>query len=286
MKNIVWLASYPKSGNTWFRIFLTNYQANKNIPASLDEIQSTPVAGNAHEFEEIITLNPFELTEDEVNFYRPELYKAISEMADNDNKAIYRKVHDAYILNTDRKPLFSAEVSKGIVYFIRNPMDVCVSFANHDAEEVEETINLLLNEDAHLAGEKTGQLRQKLLSWKSHVQSWKNQTKIPILFVRYEDMIQKPEETFGAIIRFLDLEFDVQRLRRAITFSNFKLLQEMEQKNGFKERPQKCQHFFWKGKIGNYRDYLSKDQINQIVEYNYDTMKEFGYIDESGALTV
>jgi len=286
MKNIVWLVSYPKSGNTWFRIFLTNYQANTNVPTSLDELQSTSVAGKALEFEEFIALDPFELTEDEVDFYRPELFKAISEMADNCDKTIYRKVHDAYTLNTDWKPLFPAEVSKGIVYFIRNPMDVCVSFANHDAEEVEDIIKLLLNENAHLAGEKTRQLRQKLLSWKNHVQSWKNQTEIPVLFVRYEDMIQKPEETFGAIIRFLDLEFDILRLRRAITFSNFKLLQEMEQKNGFKERPQKCQHFFWKGKIGNYRDYLSKDQINRIVEYNYDTMKEFGYIDESGALTV
>jgi len=284
MKNIDWLVSYPKSGNTWFRVFLANYQSSLNHPVSLDKILSAPVAGNTLVFEDIIALDPFELTGDEADLYRPELYKSIS--AEKSGDTLFRKVHDAYILNADNIPIFPASVSKEAVYFIRNPMDVCVSFANHDADKIDKKITFLLDEKAYLAGKKSGQLRQTMMSWKSHVQSWKNQTEIPVLFVRYEDMIQKPEETFGAIIRFLDLEFDILRLRRAITFSNFKLLQEMEQKNGFKERPQKCQHFFWKGKIGNYRDYLSKDQIDRIVEYNYDTMKEFGYIDESGALTV
>jgi len=286
MKNIVWLVSYPKSGNTWFRVFLANYQKKAQDSASLDEIQSAPVAGNAIDFEEIIGLDPFELTADEVDLYRPELYRVLSDNVSKTDFFCYKKTHDAYTLNKNSIPIFPEDVTKKAIYFIRNPMDVCVSFANHNAEKLDMTLKSLLNEAFYIAGGKSGQLRQKLLSWKSHVQSWRNQTLIPIHFVRYEDMVQEPIEAFGSIIKFLELEYDDMRLGKTIIKSDFKLLQELEQKNGFKERPQKCQHFFWKGKIGNYKDHLSKDQIDRIVEYNYNTMKEFGYIDESGALTV
>lgn len=145
---------------------------------------------------------------------------------------------------------------------------------------------MLFNETASMAGKRRGQLRQILMSWKSHVQSWINQTVIPVHVARYEDLQQKPVETFGDIVRFLELEYGPERLERAIHNSDFKLLQEMEQQQGFKEKMQKCESFFWKGKTGNYRDFLSKEQVDRIVEYNYDVMKAFGYIDENGQLTV
>ncbi|MCK9625816.1 MAG: sulfotransferase domain-containing protein [Bacteroidales bacterium] len=286
MKNLVWIVSYPKSGNTWFRLFLSNYKKNAIKPIQLRTIESASIASSGTDFEFQIGLDPSEMTGEEVDLYRPEMYCALSEKAKQKGEICYKKAHDAYIINNDGEPIFPEKISKYAVYFVRNPMDVCVSFSNHNAEELDKTIHFLLDEKSFLPGQKAGQLRQKLLSWKSHVQSWKNQTLIPVHFVRYEDMIRKPMETFGSIITFLELEYDEKRLERAIINSDFKLLQQMEEENGFKEKTQLCQHFFWKGKIGNYRDYLSKDQIDRIVEYNYDTMKEFGYIDESGALTV
>lgn len=286
MRNIVWLTSYPKSGNTWFRMFLANYLKNTAEPVSLEEIESTPIASNAIDFEEITALNPFELTADEVDLYRPDMYRALSEEAEKAGKTSYKKTHDAYTLNKNGEPLFPEEVSKSAVYFVRNPLDVCVSYANHSAKEIQNTFALLLNEEASIAGRKSGQLRQILLAWKRHVQSWKNQIQIPVHFVRYEDMQQKPVETFGGIIRFLELEYQEERLEQAIRHSDFTLLQQMEQENGFKERLQQSKKFFWKGKIGNYREYLSEEQIQRIMEFNYDTMKEFGYIDEEGRLTV
>ena len=118
------------------------------------------------------------------------------------------------------------------------------------------------------------------------MKSWREQTLIPVHIVRYEDMQQNPIPIFGAVITFLELEYDEERLEKAIMNSDFKLLQQMEQENGFKEKPQKSKNFFWKGKIGNYREHLSEEQVKRIVDYNYDTMKEFGYIDEQGMLTV
>lgn len=286
MKNIVWLVSYPKSGNTWFRMFLANYMKNGLNPATLEEIESSSIASNAIDFEEIIALNPFELTADEVDLYRPDVYRALSEEAPKNGETIYKKAHNAYTLNKNNEPLFPKEVSKCAIYFVRNPLDVCVSYSNHSVNEIQNTIALLLNEEASLAGEKSGQLRQIMMSWKSHVQSWSNQIMIPVHFIRYEDMIQMPIETFGSIVKFLELGFEKERLEKAILNSDFKILQQMEQGSGFRERLQNCKQFFWKGKIGNYRDYLSEEQINRIVDYNYDTMRQFGYIDEQGKLTV
>ena len=286
MKNLVWLVSYPKSGNTWFRMFLANYLKNSQEPVSLEEIESTPISSDAIGFEDVICINPFEMTIDEVDLYRPDMYRALSKDLENEGEISYKKTHDAYTLNTNGEPLFPEEVSKCSVYFVRNPLDVCVSYANHSAREISRTVNFLLDEEAYLAGNKTGQLCQKLLSWKNHVKSWQEQTHIPVHTVRYEDMLLNPTETFGSIVRYLGLEFNEEKLDRAIINSDFKLLQQMEQESGFKEKMQQCKSFFWKGKIGNYREYLNEEQIKRIVDYNRDTMKQFGYIDQQGNLTV
>lgn len=286
MKNTVWLVSYPKSGNTWFRMFLANYLKNIAEPVSLEEIESTPISSNAVDFEAEIGLNPFELTTEEVNFYRPDLYRILSQNSENTGEITYKKTHDAYTLNSNGEPLFPEEISKSAVYFVRNPLDVCVSYANHSAGKIDHSIDFLLKEEAHLAGNRTGQLRQQLLSWKNHVASWKEQSQIPVHIIRYEDMRQSPIETFGSIMTFLGFEYDEERLEKALINSDFKLLQQMEQEKGFREKMQKCKSFFWKGTIGNYREHLTNEQIQRIVEYNHDTMKDFGYIDEQENLTV
>jgi hypothetical protein len=99
-------------------------------------------------------------------------------------------------------------------------------------------------------------------------------------------MKQNPIEAFGSIVKFLGLEYDDDRLVRAIGHSDFKLLQKMEEETGFRERLQKCKSFFWKGEIGNYRNYLSNSDIERIVDYNSDIMKYFGYLSADKKLTI
>jgi hypothetical protein len=286
MKNIVWLVSYPKSGNTWFRMFLANYLRKSTDPLPLNEIESTRIASNAEDFENYINLNPFELTPDEVDLFRPDMYLTLSAEAKESEKILLKKVHDAYTINANEYPIFPEDVSQCAIYFVRNPLDVCVSYANHSTDNIESKVEFILDEEASIAGKKNGQLRQILLSWKSHINSWKNQNRIRTHFVRYEDMLQKPMETFGGIVHYLGLDYDQENLERSILFSNFKLLQQMEQEKGFREKAQVCNNFFWKGKIGNYKEYLTEEQVEKIVIYNSQTMKEFGYIDKKGNLTV
>lgn len=283
MKNIFWLVSYPKSGNTWFRMFLANYLANTSDPLSLNEIKETAISSSALDFEEFIGLNPFELTPDEVDLYRPELYRMLS---NNSNDIIYKKTHDAYTYNDQKVALFPKDVSIGAVYFVRNPLDVCISYANHSSSNVEKTVQLINDENATIAGKKTGQLRQKLLSWQEHYMSWNNQTNIPIHLVRYEDMKRQPISTFKGIIQFLQLDYDEDRLKKAISNSDFNLLKEMENTQGFSERTQKCKHFFWKGTICNYQKYLSEEQVETIIKMNQIAMRELNYMDTNRKLTL
>lgn len=286
MKNIMWLASYPKSGNTWFRMFLSNYQKDSTNPVPLENIEKTILSSNSIEFEAAIGLNPFELLPDEVDLYRPDMYRYFSEELSKTQTIGFRKTHDAYILNKDGEPLFPEDVSLGAVYFVRNPLDVCISFANHNAENINNTLTMFLNNNTALSGKTTGQLRQLLKTWQGHVLSWNQQTKIPVHTVRYEDMIRTPMETFGSIIRFIDLPYDENRLERAIANSSFNILKQMESEKGFIERSQDCKQFFWKGKIGNYLDYLNEDQIEQIIKHNDQAMKRYGYLNEKGELTI
>jgi hypothetical protein len=285
-KNIIWLVSYPKSGNTWFRMFLANYLKNGIEPVSLEEIERAPIASSASSFEESCSLNPFELSDDEVDLYRPDMYRFLSQNEELEAGVLYKKTHDAFTFNIHNLPLFPEEVSKGVVYFVRNPLDVCVSYANHSSSKIKTTLQLMINEKAQLTAQSTGQLRQQLFSWKNHVKSWQQQKQIPLHIVRYEDMKKNPVATFSSIINFLGIESGEERVKRAILYSDFKLLQKMEKTNGFEEKPQFSKVFFREGKIGNYRKHLNANQIQQLVDYNYDTMKEFGYIDIKGNLTI
>ena len=91
----------------------------------------------------------------------------------------------------------------------------------------------------------------------------------------------------AALSVFLGLEYEEERLKRSIYNSDFKqLLANGKGERGSMKGCKETNSFFWKGKIGNYHDFLSKEQIDKIVKYNYDTMKEFGYIDKDERLTV
>lgn len=275
MAKIVWLASYPKSGNTWFRMFLANYLKDSKTPLPLEAIERTTISSNPEEFEDESAINPFELTHEEIDNIRPACYRSV---ADNSpDRLIYKKTHDAYTINSKGEPIFPADASYGALYFVRNPLDVAVSYANHNSAEVNKVINTMFNEDAYLGGKAGNQLRQILLSWDNHYYSWHNQNLIPVHSVKYEDMVMAPTETFSSIVKWLGLPYHEERIERALKHSNFETLQQMEQRDGFKEKLQNCKQFFWKGKIGNYKDHLSEEQIDFLRKRFNKLMSELGY---------
>jgi hypothetical protein len=282
MSGIVWLASYPKSGNTWFRVFLTNLLRDGDEPASINELESTPIASAREIFDENVGIEASDLTADEIDRLRPELY---CRLAETTGEPLYMKIHDAYTEVAPNRPLIPAAATIGAIYLVRNPLDVVISNAHHHGTDYDTAIARLANDAAalnHPSDRLLNQLRQKLLSWKGHVLSWVDTTPFPVCLLRYEDMKATPLETFTRAVRFAGLVRSKAQIEKAIRFSAFDVLQGQENATGFREKSVAASRFFRKGESGTWRKELSSEQIARIVADHGAVMRRFGYLDENG----
>lgn len=279
MGKIIWLASYPKSGNTWLRVFLTNYQNDGDHPADINDLLGGPIASQRPTFDQVMGIKASDLTGAEIDRYRPKVYKQLNAEASD---RLFMKVHDSWRCNDLGKPLFSASVTRMVLYLIRNPLDVAGSMANHYGYSYDQAIELLGDHNHTLAkmdDKLKSQLPQPLSSWSGHVQSWVDQSGLPVHIIRYEDLLQAPLKYFGEIIKTLQLPWSEKRLQKAIDFSGFERLQEIEKKDGFAERRiSAVTGFFRQGKSGSWQAELTPDQVQQVCSTHRDTMHRFDYL--------
>lgn len=282
---IAWLASYPKSGNTWFRIVLTNYLRRGDEPASINALGAAGVlhsiASARQMFSDMLAVDAGDFTHDEYDSLRPDVYRALAGAA---TETPYLKVHDANVATASGEPLIPSDATRCAIYLIRNPLDVVVSFANHSGQSFDRTIDNMANPAFAFCSAVRGlpnQLRQRLLAWSAHVESWVDRAAFPVHVVRYEDMLLAPIQTFGAALRALGLAEDPGHLERAIAFSSFDELRRQEDAapDGFCEAPPNVEHFFREGRAGAWRDRLSPDQVRRVVDAHARVMRRFGYVD-------
>lgn len=282
MAGIFWLASYPKSGNTWMRIFLTNYLRNAEAPADINDLDGGPIASARNLFDELVGVEASDLTLAEIDNLRPQVYaQFVREL----EKSEFLKVHDGYSLNPDGLPLFPPEATQGVIYILRNPLAIVPSLANHINSDLEHAIDLLNNTQAKKNGGRAigldAQLPQNWLGWSGHVNSWVQAAGQRVLVIRYEDLKRDPLAAFRAVIRFTGLEEDETRLRKAIEFSAFETVKKQEQEHGFHERL-RSPTFFRKGESSGWRSELAPAQIERIVTAHKETMERYGYLDSAG----
>lgn len=282
MANIVWLASYPKSGNTWIRILLANYTSEKLEPIDINKIGGWPIASDRVSFDEWAGVEASALADELIEQLRPGVYRC---MAREEQHTIYLKVHDSWVLTAKGEGVFPADVTAGVVYIVRNPLDMAASCANHWGISIKQAVANLCDPDYALArslGGQSDQLRQKMGAWSSHVTSWLDDSGLPVHAVRYEDLRCNTLQYFGAVVRFCGLEYNEQRLQKAVEFSSFQELQRQEIENGFRERSVAApEAFFRKGRAGGWREELSNDLVRRIIDVNCETMRRFGYLDEN-----
>ena len=284
MKNIIWLASYPKSGNTWFRIFLTNLLQDKNKPADINQLERTPIASARKIFDEMVGVDAANVSHEEIDSLRPEVYEYLSRQA---KETRFFKIHDAYTFVDNGCPLVSFNATRGAIYIIRNPLDVAVSFANHSGVSIDKCIERMNDESfcfCNKPGRLHNQLRQRLLSWGGHVCSWVDAKNLDLHLIRYEDMKHKPVETFTGAVKFAGLEKTSEQIKKALEFSHISEMQRQEQKNGFLEKSASCKSFFNKGELGYWREVLNSRQAKSIIQKHKDVMERFGYLNGKGEL--
>ncbi len=282
MGNIYWLASYPKSGNTWMRILLTNYLRNAEQPADINSLEGGPIASARQVFDDAVGIEASDLTQDEIERYRPFVYEKMSELA---REALFLKVHDAFTYTPYGYSLISKAATAGVIYLIRNPMDVAVSFAHHNRSTVERIVDRM--GDPHYAfvdkpQSLHNQLRQRLLTWSGHVTSWVDEPGLRVQVVRYEDLKADTLATFREVVRFCGLDDDLPRITKAVRFSQFEQAHQQEVERGFGEKMPGAELFFRKGQVGSWREELSSGMVEKLKKDHGPVMHRFGYLDEKG----
>ena len=275
--SIVWLASYPKSGNTWLRAVLTNYLRDSNSPASIDElIGGWPFAL----FDETVGLPSSDLTVREIRRLRPVFHELLAAELPHPH---FVKVHDACV-HTEAGPLFPRAATAGAVYLVRNPLDVAVSYAHHQQWSIDRTVARMNGSEPKPARHSTLPhllFAEMILSWSANVSSWL-ESELPVHIVRYEDMLTNPTAAFGAVVRFVGLEWDDRRLAGAVDQARFERLQaQEEEQSGFLEKQPTAPSFFRAGTAGGWRTALRPRQVRALVDANAPLMERFGYLDDA-----
>lgn len=280
MGGIYWLASYPKSGNTWFRMFLKNLTSGSGKPIDINQLDTGHIASSRAWVDDVIGFDTSDLRQDEIENLRPHVYRWRYR---GDNIG-YHKIHDAYTYTARGRPLVDDIATLGALYIVRNPLDVAPSYANHRNSTIDEAISFMADPEHALARSQKAlpdQLLQFVGTWSQHVVSWVDAKNLNVKVVRYEDMHDAPLQTFGAAADFLGLNADPERRSGAIEFSRFDEAAKQEELAGFRERPPKTGRFFRKGQAGDWRVSLTDAQVARIIADHGAIMSRFGYLDSA-----
>ena len=294
MEPYYYLASYPKSGNTWCRVFITELRrlagldgAEATAAAAAQErdlrlnvdLATGSIVSSRHWLDDQLGIDSADLRPEELDKVRGQVGQ---QRAIYSKSLRYHKVHDAFTSpDSGGRPVVPTEGCRGAVVVIRHPADVAVSLSHFFSWDLERCVAFLLNEQAALcrSGKRGGnQVRQFMGSWASHVGSWVDQREIPVLVLRYEDLLLAPEREFQRLAVFLELPADSGLMAAAVANTRFDKLRAKEEKEGgFQERPPGCERFFRSGRSGEGRQQLSTEQLARLDTAFAPTLAAHGY---------
>jgi len=276
---IVWIASYPKSGNTWIRSFLCSYfflDLDKES-FSFDVLRHMPVFPNKKLFNAFGS-NPKNLQELAKSWIQ------VQKKINLNKKVNFLKTHNAF--GNYKKHHFTDKINTlGAIYIVRDPRDVLVSYSKHMKKSISETLKLI-QDDNHIGflEDKEGVVGDIRGSWSQHYNSWKNFNIREKLIIKYEDLIEDPFNNFLKAINYLNrligLKVDEENIKKCIKITSFNNLQNLEKTTGFKEKLTNHSDvpFFNTGKVKQWQKVLDKETINIVEKKFAKEMSELNYI--------
>ena len=290
MTRTIWLASYPKSGNTWFRMLVANLAATDK-PIDINNLpERGGIASARGPLDHLTLIDSGLLTHDETDRLRPRVYEALKRGAPDDEYDVaeevervrFVKCHDAYTYTADGEPLLGGgKGADGAILIVRDPRDVAPSLANHSRTTLDAAIDFMNDAAAAFCGKtnrQANQLRQQLRGWSGHTESWLTQRDIPIHLVRYEDMKADTASTLRRALAFAGREASEADIARAVAFADFSELKRQENEIGFREAPPRTANgFFRRGEAGAWRDELTAEQVARIEAAHAPMMHRLGY---------
>ena len=276
---IIWLASYPKSGNTWLRSIISSliYSDNGKFEFDLlEKIPQFPVKKNFKDlttkFDDIHEIKKFwTLAQDKINMNTEiKFFKThhINCKIDNYNFTDYRN-------------------TCATIYVVRDPRNLVSSISNHFDKSLEDSKKFLTTTQFLGKSENnTGHVVTLLGTWGEHYRFWKQNSK-NFLLIKYENLIENTYLELEKLIEFLknylELNISEEKKKNIIETTNFQNLKNMEKKGLFKENVLKKMSnskidFFYKGPENNWKNFLNKKiQMEIEVKFN-DEMKELDYL--------
>ncbi len=280
MTGIIWLASYPKSGNTWLRAFLANYFQNSHQAIAINALPDFALGDNflVH-YERLLGKAAADISDDEALSVRAAVHHWF---ATAECRTVFVKTH-SILGKTGDLPLITPDATAAAIYIIRHPYDLAVSWAHHYQTDFDRAVEALCRTGNALP-RGNGLLVQYLGSWAEHVHSWTTAPGLTRHVIRYEDMQTQPRATFASLVNFLGLPPEHQRLKRAIRFSCFRELAAQEKEQGFVEaRPDGSTRFFREGRLGAGETILTDMQRGRLSDALGDVMERHGYSVEGAA---
>jgi len=273
---IVWLASYPKSGNTWARAFIHNLM---KVMAGEDGSQNINWMDRFSTWEIAKELYTAALGYEPTDRHRQQIadarHRVQQQIADRSEGMVFVKTHHAMVMDRGHSTINFA-VTAGAVYIMRNPLDVAISYAHYMDITLDQAIEVLGTESIE-SDMSDKSVYEVYGSWSQHVLSWTRKPHPAIYVMRYEEMHAEPERVFGELARHLHLNASSAQIAEAIDRSSFQRLQEQERTEGFREKPDVTGRFFREGRAGQWKDALSGQQIDRIVKDHREQMMRHGY---------
>jgi len=280
---IIWIASYPKSGNTWVRSLLASYLYSNNGVFNFDLLKKIKQFPSKKSFEfflkdftDIKKISDYWIAAQErIRFFNKE--------------TIFLKTHSA-LCTLENNPFTNKRNTKAVIYIVRDPRNVITSLAHHYSLNIDQAFDFINDKNRMLLKNEYGQgnfgIATVLGNWSEHYKSWKNINFAPILIVRYEDLINDVKKTFMSILNFLSnltkIEIDEKKIINTIDSCRFDVLSNKEKNEGFiesvdhKESGKKLK-FFNLGKKNNWKNLLDP-KIEEQIRFKFNKeMKELGY---------
>jgi len=212
-RKIFWLASYPKSGNTWIRMFLDVYVTG--FPVNFNTAYRYVNLDHDLGMLQLVSAIPVNtLTLEQQFLYQPAMLSNILYQAKT--KDVIVKTHNANI-TISGIPLIPEPLTGGVIYIVRDPRDVLLSYASH-LNKTHAEVAAIMNNMQHVVTSKLNRLFHVMTSWSYHVDSWVGKRKqFPVYVVKYENLLREPEKLFKEILNFLDIiDINEERFQYAL----------------------------------------------------------------------
>tara|TARA_B100001564_G_C20645899_1_gene674414 strand:+ start:765 stop:1607 length:843 start_codon:yes stop_codon:yes gene_type:complete len=277
---IIWIASYPKSGNTWVRSFLSAYYFSKDGKFDINNLNRIEDYPNKQFFDK-------EVKEGEIHKH----WKESQEKIIKERKVKFLKTHNSLIKafgNDFTQPKYSL----GVIYIVRDPRNVITSVKNHnDFETYDDALEFMQNDNAVLKDYKHLKNFAKttiINSWKINYQSWTQNNFYRRMTIKYEDMIENSYKVFRDLVVFVNTicrfndGVDEVKLKNAIDTTNFDKLKDIENKGKFSEsvyslKDKRKIKFFYLGPENNWEKQLNKNLVDKMNNYYKEDLIKFGY---------